>query len=445
MSSSPAGPHPAQTRGRTGLSGWPLVGLLAAIQLVAFSDRFLLTLVATPAKQAFGLSDTQLGLLQGSAFALPYALALPLLGTVADGGRQRGLLLVALALWGAATLACGLVGGFAGLLAARLVLGLGQAGIGPAALSLMPLHLRRDHLGRGISGLTASATLGRSLALLVGGAVLTWLTARGGLELPGLGPRAPWQALLLLAALPNLPLALLVLRIRPQPDGPTAGDDPVRRPSLRRALAWIGRRRAAYLPHALAATASVLMVQTLTAWAPTFYVRSFGFSPAESGLRLGLLVLIAAPLGHVTGGILLDRLRRAGRAEAAPLLLALGLALALPATLLTSLAPDLSLSLAGFAGLVAILGFTSPPGLAGIQFLTPRGLRGRVSALFLAAVSLAGIGLGPPLVGLLSDHLLGEAGLGLALLAVFAPVGGLGAVAALLAGRAWRPARGGAI
>ncbi|KQQ30802.1 MFS transporter [Methylobacterium sp. Leaf123] len=438
-----ANPQPGPASARVGLAGWPLVALLAAIQFAAFSDRFLLTLVATPLKRALDLSDTQLGLLQGSAFALPYALALPLLGIVADRGHQRGLLLAGLSLWSAATFASGLAGGFGALLVARLALGLGQAGFGPSALSLMTLHLRRNRLGRGISALTAAATLGRSFALLAGGAVLAWLTVRSGLTLPGLPPLPPWQALLVLAALPNLVLALLVLRIRPAPRTAASAQAAhgLRGPSLRSALAWIGRRRKAYLPHVVAATAGVLMAQTLTAWAPTFYVRSFGLTPAESGLHLGLLVLIAAPLGHFAGGFALDRLRGAGRPDAAPLLLALGLILAVPVTSLTSLSPDLSLSLLWFAVLVALLGFVSPPGLAGIQILTPQRLRGRVNALFLAMVNLAGFGLGPLLVGLLSDHLFGEAGLGLALLSVYAPVGAVGTLAALLARRAWRPAR----
>ncbi|AMB43669.1 MFS transporter [Methylobacterium sp. AMS5] len=443
MSFPSANPQPGTAVARAGLVGWPLVALLAMIQFAAFSDRFLLTLVATPLKQALALSDTQLGLLQGSAFALPYALALPLLGIVADRGRQRGLLLAGLSLWSAATFASGVASGFGALLVARVALGVGQAGFGPAALSLMTRHLRRDRLGRGISALTAGATLGRSFALLAGGAVLAWLTARGGLTLPGLEPLPPWQALLVLAALPNLVLVILVLRIQPTPRAAASAQASRGPPgvSLRSALAWIWRRRKAYLPHVAAATAAVLMTQTLTAWAPTFYVRSFGLTPAESGLRLGLLVLIAAPLGHFAGGLVLDRLRGAGRADAAPLLLALGLILAVPMTAFASLSPDLSLSLLGFAGLVALLGFTSPPGLAGIQILTPQRLRGRVNALFLATVNLAGFGLGPLLVGLLSDHLFGEAGLGLALLAVYAPVGAAGTLAALLARRAWRPAR----
>ena len=93
-------------------SGWALPALLAATQLLAFSDRFLLTRVATPLKQAFSLSDAQLGLLQGSAFAVPFALALPVLGGLADRGYQRGLLLLSVVLWSGATLACGLAGSF---------------------------------------------------------------------------------------------------------------------------------------------------------------------------------------------------------------------------------------------------------------------------------------------------------------------------------------------
>ena len=77
--------------------------------------------------------------------------------------------------------------------------------------------------------------------------------------------------------------------------------------------------------------------------------------------------------------------------------------------------------------------------MAGIQILTPRRLRGRVNALFLATVTLAGFGLGPLLVGLFSDHVLGEAGLGFALLAVYALVGGLGVLSAAIARRFWRP------
>lgn len=437
-----AEPLPAARSGRaasmpaTGLAGRPLILLLSAAHLLAFSDRFLITLVATPVKQAFALSDTEVGLLQGSAFALLHALALPWLGSVADRGHRRALLVGSVVLWSAATVTSGLAISFSALFLSRMALGLGQSGLAPAALSLMAVRLERRWLGRGVSFFTAGATLGRSLALLAGGMTLGWLTAGGAAALPCLNVLAPWQALFVLAALPNLALLPLVFLIveppRRQPGRPS---------SRGRALAWMMRRRATYLPHVGAATAAVLMGQTLTAWAPTFYVRAFGLTPVETGLRLGLVVLVAAPLGHLVGGAMLDRLMRTGGRTAPARMLGLGLLLAVPATAAMSLATSVAASLCGFAALVAILGFTSPPGLGGIQFLTPVVLRGQVSGLFIAIVTLVAIGAGPVLLGLLNDRVFGTDGIGRALLALFTAFGGVGAGLAHLAARALTPAR----
>ncbi|TXN70037.1 MFS transporter [Methylobacterium sp. WL6] len=404
--------------------------LLASTQLFAFSDRFLITVIATPLKHDLMLSDAEIGLLQGSAFALLYAGALPGFGAIADRGHRRLVLLASLVTWTIATIACGLSGSFAALFASRLLLGLGQSGITPAALSLLAVRIERAQLGRGISLLTAGGTLGRSLAFLVGGATLGWLSGRAGIAIPGFGTLAPWQALFVLAALPNLVLLAFIWRIA-EPSQPVV---PVARPKWSRVVGWMIRRRGAYLPHAAAATAAILMGQTLTAWAPTFYVRTHGVTPAESGLVLGLVVLVTAPIGHVVGGIVLDRVRRTNP-RAAPLMLGLGLLFALPATATMALAPGLGPSLAGFAALVVALGFCSPPGLAGIQFLTPVALRGRVSGVFIAFVTLVALGAGPALLGLLNDRVFGTDGIGRAFVALYAVVGSLGVVFALMAAR----------
>ncbi|GJD46742.1 Sialic acid transporter NanT [Methylobacterium cerastii] len=404
--------------------------LLAATQFFAFSDRFLITVLATPLKHDLALSDAEVGLLQGSAFALLHAAGLPWVGALADRGHRRTLLLGCLVVWTLATLACGLSGSFAALFVSRMLLGLGQSGVVPAALSLLALRVGRARLGRGVSLLTTGGTLGRSLALLVGGATLGWLTGQGGLTLPGFGALAPWQALFVLAALPNLVLLAFTWGIA-EPPPPSV---PVPLPPWSRAFAWIVRHGRAYLPHTVASTAAILMGQTLTAWAPTFYVRAFKVTPAESGLILGLVVLVAAPVGHIVSGIVLDRAKRK-RPRAAPRMLGLGLLLSLPATLVMVFAPGLGLSLGGFAALVAALGFCSPPSLAGIQFLTPVALRGRISGLFIAFVTLVALGAGPALLGLLNDRVFGADGIGRAFAALFATVGGLGLVSAAMAAR----------
>lgn len=418
-------------------TGWPLVLLLAVVNLSAFSDRFLLAVVATPVKQALALSDAQIGLLQGTAFAVLHALAMPGLGILADRGYQRALLLGSLAVWGLATLLAGFAESFAILFLSRLALGLGQAGVVPSALSLLAHRGERGRTALSVAFLTAGGSLGRSLAFLGGGAALAWLAARDGIRIPDAISLAPWRALLVYAALPNVVLALLIVAIvtpRPAPAIPRGA---------RFVLAWVVRRRRTYLPHFAASAAAVLMGQTLIAWAPTFYTRSHGMGAAESGMRLGLLVLLAAPIGHFSAGLFLDRRKggggAGGRRSAAPWMLGAALLLAVPVTAVMGLAADRTVSLAGFATLVAILGWTSPAALAGLQFLTPVALRGRVSALFVAAITLIAVGTGPLLLGLLSDVVFGAGGLGGAFLTLFSVMGCLGAVAAYAAARSIRP------
>jgi MFS family permease len=406
-----------------GLAGLPLAFVLAAAQMLAFSDRFLITLVAQPLKVDLALSDAQLGILQGSAFALLNAAAMPWAGSLADGGRRRLLLLGSVLLWSVATAACGLVGSFLVLAGARALLGLGQAAVAPAALSLMAHRMPRAKLGQAVSLLTAGGSLGRSVALLAGGAILALLVASPLPELPGVGLLRPWQALFLVACLPNL---LLLVGLRHIVEPPAAAPRPGRP-----ALAWMLRHRAAYLPHFGAAAAAVLIGQTLTAWAPTFYVRVHGLTPAESGLRLGLVVLVAAPLGHLAGGRWLDHARVRGLRSAASRALAIGIASAPPITAAMVHAPGVASSLVAFGTLVAALGFTSPPALAGLQLLTPRTLRGRTSAIFVAGVTLVAFGVGPALVGIVNDRIVGPQNVGTAMLAVFCATAVVGVTLAL--------------
>ncbi|NEU12725.1 MFS transporter [Methylobacterium sp. BTF04] len=420
---------------------FPLALLLAGIQLLAFSDRFLLTVVAHPLKLALDLTDAQLGFLQGSAFVLLHALGMPFWGRIADRGHRRALLVGGIVLWTAAGIAFAFAGSFALMVAARMLLGLGQAVVAPAALSLLAYRLPPGHLGRALSWLTASASLGRSLALLAGGAVLGLLTATGGLHLPGAGQLPPWRALLVMSCLPNLLALAAALCIAEPPARKRAAAPDQTKLRDGRAWAWMGRNRAVYLALFGATSCAVLVPQSLAAWAPTFYVRVHGLTPAESGVRLGLLSLLIAPLGHLVGGRLLDRARATDRRVAAARMLTAGLLLVPPCIAVLTLAPTLPLSLVGFGALAATLGLTSPASLACLQFLTPASMRGFVSAVFIAGVALMAIGVGPFLVGILNDRVFGQEGVGSTMLVVFVAVALLGAAFAHALNRSIRAQR----
>ncbi len=146
-----------------------------------------------------------------------------------------------------------------------------------------------------------------------------------------------------------------------------------------------------------------------------------------------MIVAVAAPLGQFTGGRLLDRTARRGLPGGRLILGSLLGTLPLAATL--GLTDRLALALPALAALIFGLGIGSVATLAGLQIMTPRALRGRVTAPFMACITLAGFGLGPPLVGLLADRVFGEAALGHALLAASLPAYGAGLVALLLGAR----------
>ncbi|PIK72638.1 MFS transporter, partial [Methylobacterium frigidaeris] len=179
--------------------------------------------------------------------------------------------------------------------------------------------------------------------------------------------------------------------------------------------------------------AVTLVVQTTNAWAVTLLVRHFGLPLSSAGMLFGAVVVLAAPLGQFAGGRLLDR-RTRGDLPGGRLLLGV-LVGTLPLSAAVCLADNLALATAALAALVFGLGIGSVTTLAGLQIMTPRSLRGRVTAPFMAGITLAGFGLGPPLVGLMADRVFGEAGLGRALLATSGLAYVTGIVALLLSAR----------
>lgn len=406
---------------------WPGIWLLAATHLAAFADRFLIALVAPAMKADLRLSDLEVGLLQGTAFVAVFVVASALCGGLVDRAHRPRLVCASILVWSLACLICGLATSLGEMAVGRMVLGLGQACLTPAALSLIAARQTRGQLGRGVSLYTAGATLGRSSALLLGGGLLAILPATLH-DIPLLGDLPAWRVVFLLSCLPNLVLGALFLCM-PDPEH-TAGRARGRPPG--RVTPWLARHAGRYAAHSVAAAATVLIVQSINAWTVVLYVRRFGLTLAEAGSVLGLVVVLGAPAGHLTGGWIIDRLARHHARSAAALVLAGCLAVTPVFAAVFSLSDHLGLSLGGLAVLVFVLGLAAPAGLVGLQAMTPRPLRGRMTAVFVALVTATGFGLGPPLIGLLSDRVFGESGLGQACITVVTGAAILGLVGAIL-------------
>ena len=240
MASAAIQPAPAAQAG-AGPYAWYVAILLAAAHLVSFVDRFVMSLVMEPLKADLGLSDFQLGLLQGTGFVILYTLVALPLGLMADRVNRRNLIVAGIVLWSLATGLCGLAYSFGSLFLARIGVGFGEAALVPAAMSLLAAYFPRRQLGRAVSLFTTGASLGKSTALIGGGAVLAMLVAAGGLTLPGIGRLVPWQGTFVVMAVPGFLLAALLLTLRepPRPAVTTI------RPGFATALASVGAHRRA--------------------------------------------------------------------------------------------------------------------------------------------------------------------------------------------------------
>jgi MFS family permease len=401
---------------------------LSVVHFAAHADRILPAIVAPNLKAGFQLTDAQLGLLLGPAFVLAFVAATLVVGPYADRLPRYRLLAFSVLGWSLACIGFGLAGRFEHLVGARLALGLGQALLAPTALSLILQRAPVAKAGRAIALFTSGATLGRSSAFLAGGAILAalaWAPTPDDVQ----AATSSWRWLFLISALPNLLLAAALFR-RAEPVLTAA--EGLRSGSV---ADWLRHTPAVWL-HLSISGAALLLAQSVAVWGPSVFGRSTGLGPAVSAIWTGCAVLLGAPIGHAVGGHLVDQARKARRPPTVAL--AASLVTTIPAALLLGLVEGpLPLALALLV-LTVCVGAAAVAALAGFQPLVPLRLRGRGNALYFATISLVGLGLGPPLVGLVSDRL-GESsgGLTLALAGTVAAVALPAAIASVLSGKAW--------
>lgn len=393
-----------------------LVGLLFCCYLVAFVDRGLVSVAAAPIKQELALSDGQLGVLLGPAFVVFFCLCGIPLGWLADRTSRRGVLVLGMLLWSLMTALCGVAGSFHSFLAARLGVGLGEACLVPAGVSLIAQVTPHRHVAKALGIFLMGATFGNAAALLAGGHLLVAITfgtsALGG----ALQSLAPWRILFLLASLPGPLLALAVVALEEPPRA--IAPEPLW-PSLQSALRSLSQSKASYGYLSVATACFVGLAQVPATWMPLYYVRAFGFSAGTSAFLVGLIYLATAPIGQWLGGVLLDRLRNAGVLAAPHLLQAACALTCLPAAGIFCMSHRFRWCEAAFAAYNLVVFAATPAGLTGWRLLTPEKTMGLTIALLMSAVTFVSIGFGAAAVGGVTEFLFrSEGALGWSLLVV---------------------------
>jgi MFS family permease len=387
---------------------WYVIGVLFIVTLMSQMDRQLPSLVVGPLRKEFGISDTAFSLLQGYAFAIFYTLAGLPLGRLVDRSNRRNLICAGLLFWGAATALFAFGQTYTQLLLARVGVGIGEAVLAPAAYSLIADCVEPARRGRALAVYYTSLAIGSGASLLLGGWLLAAIPA-GGLALPRFGDVPAWRVAFVVAALPAVPLALLMLLSVREPvrheTTRTGHADAERAASLGEFVRYL-RQHASTFSRVLTYPALLSIIgYGALAWAPALFARSFAMSASHSGPILGVIIAVAGVSGTLASGALSDRWAARSVPAARFRVALVGVGLFAVPSVLWPLMPDARLAFALL--FVNLLGLSIAQAAAptSIQAVVPNRMRGQAIAVYLLLAGLLGIGLGPTAVALVTDHL----------------------------------------
>lgn len=387
---------------------WYATILLTLTQIVSYLDRFLPSLLIHPIEQGLRINDFQIGLLLGPAFVVFYAiLGLPL-GWLADRFSRKTILAAGVAIWCTLTTAGAFVSGFYPLLATRLGVGIGEAAVPPASISLIGDFFQRHRQPRAISLFMSGTFIGAGASFLFFGPIVQAIESLPPIHVPLIGSLASWRLCFVLVGAPGLLLSLLLLILRePKRREITTTNSALGssgRSDFRECFSYILKRWRAFGTLFVASTCNVMM-GALGFWSVDFFRRTWHWDVADVGVAVGLILFTAGPLGTLIGVFLTNRDIARGRNDATLRVLFLGLLIGVPSCIAFPLMPSVIFTL--LALFISQIGqaMASAAGPATLVRLAPGQYRAQSTAIYYLVIGLIAQFFGPPLVGFLTGVL----------------------------------------
>jgi len=362
-----------------------VLGVLLAAYILNFLDRQMLGILAGPIKADLNLTDAQFGAVGGLAFAMLYSFLGVPLALLADRTRRSWVVAGSLAVWSGFTALCGTAASYSQLFFYRLGVGVGEAGGVAPSYALIADYFEPEKRARALAIYSLGVPLGLAGGALAGAYLTSWISWRAAFIVMG--------AIGLLLA----PIMLLLVRDLPRAKSPEAA------PSLFSTFPIVARKPTFWLM-AFASSCSSLCGYGLALWTPSILIRSFGLDLLSTAHFFASLLLIGGTFGVFAGGWLADRLGTADRRWYARLP-AIAWLITAPFFLAGFMAPNLKVAWLLLLVPNALNILWLGPVTTAVQHLVPRPLRSTASASFLFINNLIGLGVGPLLMGVISDQL----------------------------------------
>lgn len=364
--------------------------VLFIMYIFNFADRFILIVVQEDVKKALSLSDAQLGWLTGLAFALFYTTVGIPIARLADRKSRTTIMSIGLTLWSGLTAMCGLAQNFFHLIFARIGVGVGEATATPCAHSLIADYYPPEKRARAIGLYTIGANFGMILGMIGGGLV---------------AQKFGWRAAFLVLGIPGILLAVIVkLTLKEPPRGLSDNlSKEIENLPIKDTLVYLFSLKS-FRHLCIAGAVAAMTGFGVMNWCPPFFERLHGMTKDEFGPMLGFAMGIVGGVSTFLGAYLADKLSARTR-KWYMRIAAIGMLLMLPFLVLFIMAESKTVAIVGI-NLTFLFGlFYNAPTFSTVQGLARPDMRALASAIFLFIVNLVGMGLGPLIVGYLSDVL----------------------------------------
>lgn len=361
--------------------------LLLIVGILNFVDRQIVGVLAVPIKAELGLTDTELGLMGGLAFALFYAsLGIPI-ATLSDRFSRSWIITICLCLWSAMTALCGLAHSFWHLFAARIGVGIGEAGGGPATYSLISDYFPPHQRARALGAYSFSIPVGSALGVMVGGTIASEID---------------WRTAFMIVGLLGILLAPVFRLVVREPERGRYDTVKTEAASFRDTMRLLAAKPSFWLL-SLGAACATMVAYGLFFWLPSFFVRSHGLSLLDASLAFGALLLIGGIPGIWLGGHVADRIGQKRKSSYASIPAA-AFILTVPLYGFGVLASSFTLMFVVMIIPIALGLAWVGPVIAAIQQVVKPQMRATASAMLLLITNIVGLGIGTVLIGFGSDY-----------------------------------------
>lgn len=382
--------HTGQSFGTKGYRTFVLL-TLTLVYILNFVDRIIISVIARPIIEEFGLSNFQFGILTGVGFALFYTtLGIPIARLSERVSRVRVIGICCL-IWSVATVLCGYTTGFLTLLLARLAVGVGEAGCSPQANSLISDYYKRELRPSALGIYAIGVMAGIVLAQLLGGYILNHFT---------------WREAFIYIGAPGVILGVIVLlTIKEPPRGYSEppGVKPLERATLKDALLELADKPSFWIM-ATGASIAIFAGYALTSFRPLFIQYEYGYSPGDTAIKFMAPFAMAGVFGTILGGYLTQHFSKT--TVMAPIWVpAVSLAICAPLTVIGFLTDNITVMFISFTIAFMFQSFFYGSQFNITQAVVSVRVRATAIAILLFMINFIGYGFGPPTIGFLADIL----------------------------------------